>query len=123
MKTVLFFLVSMIGLFFSPLHSANIEDPTPPRTTKVCWVIFGSEVLCLTIEDTNLKVPAGNELKVNAEIASNGSYINLLFPSDVRNASFVVAENTSFNLCGAGTKTIKKGSRINLRNGVAKIPL
>ena len=114
-------------LFFSAVHTVsahNTETTTePPETQRFCWEIFGAEVLCLTISIEGVQLPGKGDLKLGAEYGSRGDYINLKFPPTIRNGSFTVVETLRFNLCNAGTKTIKAGTKVSIRNGVARLSL
>lgn len=122
MKAVLSILMFFsIGLSIS----AHGTDTTPesPRTERFCWEIFGSEVICLTISIEGVQIPGNGELKLGAEYGSRGDYINLKFPPTIRTGNFTVKETVRFNLCNAGIKTIKGGTKVNIRNGEARLTL
>jgi hypothetical protein len=109
---------------FSMLPSNNnytapaTDEAELPRSIKVCWVVFGAEIICMTVEDN---VVATRDLNLKAEFGSDGSYMKLMFPEQ-KSGILTAAETLKFDLCGA-SKTIRKGTKIEVRNGVANISL
>ncbi len=97
--------------------SSYTNESDLPRKTKVCWVIFGSEVICMTVEESAFQA----DIDVSAEFESTGSYMRLLFPEKT-NGSLTVSSTVNMNVCGM-SKTIQKGTKINVRNGIAKVAL
>lgn len=92
------------------------DESELPRSTKVCWVVFGAEIICMTVEDN---VIATRDLNLKAEFGSDGSYMKLMFP-EKKSGTLTAAETLTFDLCGA-SKTIRKGTKIEVRNGVANL--
>lgn len=115
-------LLSFVALFgFMSFSNGDLQvtdNELPPKTIRACWVIFGSEVICLTVEQEGIQLPDG--LKIPVEFASSGDYMNFIFPRGVRSGTLTVSETLNFDLCGS-KKTIQKGTKINVRNGVGKI--
>nr|HMO41550.1 hypothetical protein [Saprospiraceae bacterium]HMP26271.1 hypothetical protein [Saprospiraceae bacterium] len=75
-----------------------------------------AEIICMTVEDN---VVATRDLNLKAEFGSDGSYMKLMFP-EKKSATLTAAETVKFDLCGA-SKTIRKGTKIEVRNGVANL--
>ncbi len=94
-----------------------VIEAEAPKTTRACWVIFGSEVICLVVETSIIR----EDIDVNVMFESSGKFMTMQFPSKV-SGSLMVAETLKMDLCGT-TKTISKGTKINVRNGNARISL
>lgn len=122
MKSILFILLFFSGAFTASALNTH-TTPDPPYNKRVCWEFFGVEYLCLTITIEGVQLPGKGDLKLGAEYGSRGDYINLKFPPTIRNGNFTVVETLRFSLCNAGTKTIKAGTKVSIRNGVARLAL
>ncbi len=119
-------LLSLVSIFgFMSFADGNLpvtDNELPPITVKVCWVIFGGEVICMTAEGENIQLPKGDGLKIPVEFASSGDYMNLIFPRGVKSGTLTVSETLTFNLCGL-KKAVRKGTKISIINGIGKISL
>ncbi len=90
-----------------------------PRTIRVCWEVFGGEILCLTVEESFMGREIGDNLKGTATFNSRNNSMTLKMPVE-SSGTMVVKETTTFKVKGK-EKTIKKGTKIRVRKGVAKV--
>jgi hypothetical protein len=92
-----------------------------PRSIRVCWEVFGAEIICMTVEESFMGREVGKEITGKATFNSRNNSMTLKMPLK-SSGTMVVEETISFKVKGK-EKTIKGGTKISVRNGVATIPL
>jgi len=125
---LLFVFVFAASTFIMPIEKnatvpENIlaADNELPRTIRVCWEIFGGEILCLTVEESFIGGDFGDEINAGVRYSSTGDSMTLKMPTK-KSGVMTAQETVSFKVKGE-KKTIRKGTKIRVRNGVAKISL
>jgi len=116
MKTILF-------LAFSFLFSAYGSDYTPmvedDGKKKACVVIFGGEVICVTVE-TSLRFEDGINTDGSIDLKSNELIMN--FNNRKLSGKIKILEGTSLRT-GSCNSTIPTGGIIMVKNGIGRVAL
>jgi len=93
-----------------------------PRFIKVCWVVFGGEILCMTVEESFMGDDVGSEIRGKATFNSRSNTMTLKLPTK-SSGTMIAKETVKFNTSESQQCSIRKGTKISVRNGVARLKL
>lgn len=131
----LFAIVFAASTFVTPIENNAIATETPmpvleeltaenemPRYTKVCWVIFGAEVICMTVEESFMGEDVGGDIRGKATFDSRSNTMTLKLPTK-SSGTMIAQETISFKVSKTEERMIRKGTKISVRQGVARLKL